>query len=511
MSPLKAFLPLTLLAIPIQSQNQPISINVSANVPQEASWPVNHNFPSLAWEKSSFAQYSGNSTHPNLFSSSLVSILQRKVGTSLTIRIGGTSADQDHYNESQTVPVVKPNPPTPDKGLWNYSIGPSYFPSLSNFNTSKFIWMLPMAHARGLHMSEDALTQTKLALTNIGDKLEMLELGNEPNLYHDQGMRGNNYGVGDYVKEALKHEEDVELKANSSLPTNVKYQALAYDSAVNHHEWNTSAAFQDGINKNGKIEAVSWHYYQSIASRGVTLRNTLMNHTATTSKLSRFIPEIKWLNDRNDKIDFVLGEVGSVIAPELADVVQGVFGAALWTVDAMLYSMSINVTRMHMQSGSGFGYAPWNRTDVRPPFYAIAMVADFIGNDTSAGSAFRIKHLGLNDETLAAYAGYEGDSLERVAVLNMEVWNSTMSGERPVKRFGISVPKSVEKVEVKRLMGPGASSSGDVSWDGVKWVYGKEGAVEQKVHNSSEIVDAKAGRVNVGIPDTEGVLIQMLR
>ncbi|KAF2242243.1 glycoside hydrolase family 79 protein [Trematosphaeria pertusa] len=77
----------------------------------------------------------------------------------------------------------------------------------------------------------------------------------------------------------------------------------------------------------------------------------------------------------------------------------------------MLHCMSLNVTRMHMQSGTGFGYAPWNMTDVRPPYYAIAMVADFIGNKT--GAELRIRNIDLGSETLAAYSAYEGSALRR--------------------------------------------------------------------------------------------------
>lgn len=122
-----------------QAQAQPIALTPAAKPPQGASRPVPHNFPSLAFEKSSFHQYAGphlpslspsysnltsqagNSTHPNTFSEALVNILQEKVGVPLWIRIGGTSADEDHYNASQIAAVVKPKPPDPHGGLWGYA------------------------------------------------------------------------------------------------------------------------------------------------------------------------------------------------------------------------------------------------------------------------------------------------------------------------------------------------------------------------------------------------------
>lgn len=134
--------------------------------------------------------------------------------------------------------------------------------------------MLPMAHAAGLHMGAEALTQAKLALRNIGSKLQLLELGNEPNLYHEQGMHGAQYDVARYLSEALQHEADIE--GNVTAVKRVKYQALAYDSGVSHAVWNEEKAFGAGINRNARIGSVSWHYYQSVSSGGVTLRKTLM-------------------------------------------------------------------------------------------------------------------------------------------------------------------------------------------------------------------------------------------
>ena len=218
----------------------------------------------------------GNSTHPNTFSDALVNILQDKLGVPLWIRIGGTSADQDHYNSSQKAAVVRPNPPIEGHGLWGYSIGDLYFDALLNFKKSKFIWMIPMAYPSGkIHLGQDALIQSRKAIQKIGTKLAMLELGNEPNLYIGQKVRGANYNVAQYVKEALQHHDDVEGNF-TSLPEDIKYQTLVYASNVDQSVWNTEKAFNAGINANGMVGSVSWHYYQSVTDAGVTLGKTLM-------------------------------------------------------------------------------------------------------------------------------------------------------------------------------------------------------------------------------------------
>lgn len=230
------------------------------------------------------------------------------------------------------------------------------------------------------------------------------------------------------------------------------------------------------------------------------------------SKISRFIPEIRFLHNRNAKLDFVLGEVGSVINPDLKWDVQATFGNALWNVDAMLYSMSINVTRMHMQSGTGFGYALWNTTQVRPTFYSQAMVSDFVGDNVD--STLRVKQITLDSDKFAAYSAYEGDTLQRMALVNLRMWNSTQGPEnqRPTRKFEIKVPDEINTVQVMRLMAAGATETGGVSWGGVMWTKGDDGVVEKNINGGSQIlnVDAATKKVIVAVKDSEAVLVKMI-
>lgn len=192
--------------------------------------------------------------------------------------------------------------------------------------------------------------------------------------------------------------------------------------------------------------------------------------------------------------------------------VQATFGNALWNVDAMLYCMSINVTRMHMQSGMGFGYALWNTTQARPTFYSQAMVSDFVGNNT--GGELRVKQIALDNENMAAYSAYDGDALQRMALINLRMWNSTQGPEnqRPRREFEIKVPDGIKSVQVKRLMAAGATETGGVSWGGVRWMKGGEGAVEKSVDGGSQHLNVDAGtkKVTVAVKDSEAVLVTMV-
>jgi len=204
--------------------------------------------------------------------------------------------------------------------------------------------------------------------------------------------------------------------------------------------------------------------------------------------------------------------VGSVIGPSVKWEVQATFGNALWNVDAMLYCMSINVTRMHMQSGSGFGYALWNTTQVRPAFYSQAMVSDFVGSNT--GKQLSVKNIPV-DGNFAAYSAYEGDALQRIALINLRMWISAggPESERQQREFEIKVPNGVKSVEVKRLMAAGATETGGVSWGGVRWVKGGTGVEEKSVQGGSTKLNVDTGtqKVTVAVKDSEAVLLELVR
>lgn len=69
---------------------------------------------------------------------------------------------------------------------------------------------------------------------------------------------------------------------------------------------------------------------------------TLMNHTAIVNGLSQFEAPIQYTKNNNAAIPFFLGEVGNSLNPGSNNYdLEGVLGSALWTVDYMLYAMSI--------------------------------------------------------------------------------------------------------------------------------------------------------------------------
>lgn len=148
-------------------------------------------------------------------------------------------SDHDSYNASQPDVVVKPANPNNVNVLWGIVLGADYFESFANFPNSNFTFQVPLAESEG-SPSWDALDQTRLALGNLSiSRLDSLEIGNEPDLYVDQGLRDSGYDPVEYVAEVLAYEEYLKgnLTGDLTLPSGPLFQALTYASGVNTAVW----------------------------------------------------------------------------------------------------------------------------------------------------------------------------------------------------------------------------------------------------------------------------------
>lgn len=111
------------------------------------------------------------------------------------------------------------------------TIGPVFFEAFGNFPGSKYIFGLNLAQ-NGSHALSNALAEARAAVQYIGSDLESFEIGNEPNLYIEQGKRPNGYTQSDYVQQWLDYStavsEQVLIGNNASLQVWPMYQVLTY-------------------------------------------------------------------------------------------------------------------------------------------------------------------------------------------------------------------------------------------------------------------------------------------
>ncbi|KAJ5336963.1 hypothetical protein MYU51_006263 [Penicillium brevicompactum] len=522
-------------AVPATAESGVSVISVSGQVPQAAGAAVLSPFVSFSIEFSSFPDFAGNLSRPNKFSKNLLDNLGDLQGVKPYLRVGGNTQDLALYDPSlktqingTVVPAVSSDYPS------IISIGPSYFESYATLPGVKFSHGFNMGNnsTRGI---ETLLATVSLACKALGGgKLEYWEIGNEPDLFKTttpNSVRPANWTESDYVTEWLERERVIRRQLKKSCPemlTDDGYKYIAPSFAGLTNSLDAVKTWQDGLNKDNIISLNSMHNYIGGADvPGVTLRHTLMNHTATKHSVDQHVNLSRVLSHDGltKDIPYILGETNSLYhqgKPGLSNS----FGAALWGVDFNLYCASQSIRRTHMHMGTDYRYASWqpietNKTTVgtKAPYYGNVMVAAMLKKE-SDGDDVQVVNLPTSEETNAAYASYVNGHLARIAVVNMQQFNYTDEetgaiselSDRRSTRYTFQIPTgSAKSLSVQRLMANGSDAITGITWDG--WSYNYELDNGKPVRQSNvtigELVIVKKGVVEIELPYSSGAILNL--
>lgn len=249
-----------------------------------------------------------------------------------------------------------------------------------------------------------------------------------------------------------------------------------------------------------------------------------MNHTRTKQSVDAHVSEY---NAISPGVPHIFGETNSLYnqgRPGLSNT----FGAALWVVDFLLYSASVNVRRVHLHMGTNYRYQSWqpittNVTTIgtKAPYYGNVAVAAFLGNLNVSPVKVAELDLGEGNEHEAAYLAFVDDVLRRILFVNLNEYNYTLNGSggpdlnpqpRTVRTYSLNVGNSTgAQASVQRLSANGSDAITGVSWDG--WSYNYELAAGRPVRLANvtigERVNITDGILQVGVADSEAVVVSL--
>lgn len=489
------------------SDDTAIQLTVPASAPANASGFIDPSYPGFAFEQASFYNYSFDANgNPNTFSENLINNVLKRTGGSPILRVGGTSGDFGSYNASQT--YVANRPATQGGPAFRppfLSVGPSYFEAYRNFPKAKYVFMVPLVH----HDINNTLEWTRLGLEAIGDRLQALEIGNEPDLYP-------RYSVPNYVEDFLYFEKVLSASFPKQLGGGGRpgYQAMDIASG-GARRFQIAGAMKEGINSTGAVSQVAYHLYQWGDRPGAGLQylqRRIANHTAVIRALSVFIPHIQYLQEYAPGTPFILSENGNTLGRQ--DIEQrNILTTALWNVDYQLFALTIGVSRVNNQQIVLPGYQMWEpvESDFGPPlvranYYSQPLVAEFIGTS----GVTRVSEIQINGtELMSAYVAYENDEPVRIAILNLELWIPD-HGERPTAKIELTgLPSRVTSAAVHRLTAPeGAYANDTLSWRGLQWTYESNGQ-EVRMGSDDETAEVKDGALSVLVEATSAVILDL--
>lgn len=479
---------------------------------------VDPDFCGFAFEQASFYQYARDSDgNVNAFSVNLIKSITSRTGGKPLIRLGGTSADYGKYLPGQAEAALPVAAQNNYQNIGGTTIGASYWELCDSFPDAQYIIQVPLATT---NVSE-AVAWTQSAVDTIGwDRIQAIEVGNEPDLYPSRGASGallqppnyqakltNETYVGNFTKYVSA------IAAAVSLPDRPIFQA--FDEAEN--SFDLAKCFSLGIDSNDTVNTVAHHYYQGNAGTAATLAAGLMTMSVAHNSLDSLTGSISWLKQNHPDIPFILSEVGNSLDATNSYQFQARLGSALWQVDYYLYAMSIGVAKINYQQIMHAGYDLWLPiasaglpAQVFANFYSQPFVADFIGTSGETTVQKLTITGGEAQPNLAGYAAFEAGALKRVAFANLQYWNQSSSGtERSTVSIDLSVPEGVAEVRVDKLgspLGAGADSA-TITYAGSQWTYASQGDEVTGVRNDSETIQVVDGVATVSVLDSEAILV----
>lgn len=250
----------------------------------------------------------------------------------------------------------------------------------------------------------------------------------------------------------------------------------------------------------------------------------MINHRAISNRFNRYMPGIRAAHSRN--IDYAITEDAAVLGGAPHSFSAG-FGYALWAADFNLAAMTRGVARVSNLAGRPAAKRVFWVPDatgensgnpgphVRAPFPAAIFLADFVG----AGDPSAVVEVDVGSDLMSAYAMYDQASgaLQRIAVVNMRLYNGTLDTSRDRESFQIPVGTGISSVTVRSLRADlGVAAMGydfggpqsNVTWAGEQWTHaidlGNGHFPRGPLENTIEV---REGVATVVVPDSEAVIM----
>jgi len=479
---------------------------------------ISPSFAGMGIEPSNLYSFMGG-RQTNTFSINLFANLANITGVPPHLRIGGNTEDNMIYNSSVTSYGLITNPNPVGQGAYPsdlYWFGPTYFEVLNRLppNTPVTFGM-NMAYQESdylTHLVEEASAAVAMLKTPT---LVSFEIGNEPDLYLQNGFRtgqwtGTNYttqwqtrcdAVYNQVLQPAGYRPNFFEPACTANTIGTTFQIDELDQRGIY----AASADTDNTTFVSQWNQHNYFYYIGVSGYALTL-DYLMDLSQTTAQFAAWVAQITQAH--NDGYQFALREMASVGPVGLAGI-SDTFGATLWTLNFFLYTASLNVTGVQMHMTDNSFAAPWqpienyNRgTYVRSTYYAWVAMDQLIGRACST----QLVNIPIYQppqnyaNRLGVYATYQQGNLAAIVLMNTRIANAT-EANKPSMQFNLSLPTLAgQTLYLATLTADGADSFSNTTFNGLSY--------EQSGDGTATTVPITDGTVQVG---TDGTVLITVR
>jgi len=339
------------LELIITAVNNPVVTESVSFSPTNAGVPINPAFCGFSYEKS---QMTGN-----LFVSTDTSLLgmMSQLGSGV-LRIGAASVDSTCWNGLSNCPAITP----------------AQVDAFAGFvNALPTNWSVIYSVNQVSNTAANCASEAAYAANALGSRLLGLEIGNEPDLYHDY-YRTNTYSYANFLSEWQPFVASITNTVPGWAVTN---HGIGWTITGPATSWNVSGYTLPFVTNEAKVISMATHHYyrDGATSTNATMAELLASDTNLPVTVSNIVAAA---NHFNLPQGFRMDESGSFSGGGNTNSAQ--YGSALWTLDVM-FTIAINGGQGINFHGGGSGtssYTPIadNGTSVvqaRPEYYGMKL------------------------------------------------------------------------------------------------------------------------------------------
>ncbi|KAI1106483.1 glycoside hydrolase family 79 protein [Jackrogersella minutella] len=505
-----------------------VRLEPSVNPPPDISSPVDPSFAGFGIEASNLFSFTGGA-EPNNFTLNLLNNLANYTGKPPNIRIGGNTQDYMLFQETHDDWTWIDNRDAVGQGNFKSDsmlIGNRFFETANRLPKGTTVtWGLNLAYQQDDYI-EKITTMARQVLTKCPNlNITSFEIGNEPDLYSRNGFRAGEWGGKVYTQQWLDRASAISTQvlqphgiAGNFFEAAATASTIGTDFQIANLEGfdisTTKAAgsafpYLSGWNQH------DYYYYIGVSEFTVTLEY-LLRLRETEDQLTAWREQIA--QARKTPYPYALREMGVVGPIGLAGVTD-VFGAALWTLNFLLYAASLGVAAVGLHMTDNSNASAWQPVDmygqpphVRPIYYGVAAFDEAIGSSNTAQVA-RHEIAGCPEgyeDFVRAYDVYRSGRLAAVVVVNGMVANSSL----PVKgnvtvELQLPVSAAGQVVYLAYLTSAGADATANTTWNGVSFEQSGDGTPAQVSNDNRTVQVAADGTANFTLRDSEAVVASL--
>ncbi|ETN38797.1 uncharacterized protein HMPREF1541_06836 [Cyphellophora europaea CBS 101466] len=517
---------LSLLALSLSSVAlaQSVQHNAAQRPAAGVSRIISPSFAGLGLEPSNLFSFTGEEQE-NELTKNLLQNLVDYTGVPPHIRLGGNTQDYFKWDENMNDWAWRNNPNAVGQGAFpsdHMIIGPRYFEALDRFPEGT-----PLTFGLNLaYEEEDYIDQIVTMATQALDRLENLnvvsfEIGNEPDLYLQNGFRTGSWGGDVYTQQWLDRAQAVydQVLKPRQLGTNFFEPGATASTIGTSFQIDNLVSFDIDRNANGTDTPLiaQWNqhdYYHYIGVSTYTLtQDRFMDLSTTRNQFLAWEEEIQQADET--PFAYALREMGIVGPIGLADITD-VFGAALWNLNFFLYTAALNITMVGMHMTDNSNASAWqpiefygNAPHVRPNYYSFAAFDQIIGPTCQARVGGGVlDQPGDYQGRLAIYDVYQNDELASVVLINSRPANVSEANKGSMT-FDLSFDSSLggQEVHLAFLTNDGADAKNGTTWNGISYEESGDGTPQTVDDTEHTMTIENDGSLSVAVRDTEAVVV----